>query len=515
MKLLPWFVAAAGGMVWGAQFGRDAYVLAPWLALTPLFFLLAHPRAATLAFVHGMAFWLTSIYWIAPTLAVYGHLGGALAVVCLLLLAAYLSLFQVLFVRLGRALLSAPAPLAVLGLAGLWVATEWLRGHLFSGFPWNLAGYAWIEVPAALAAASWVGVYGLSGLAAIANGGLALAWVRRDFRIGATAVLGVLCFLVLAARFSRSDSPLAFEDLADLVGRPVRVIQPNIPNQIFYDPELSAANYRGLLDLSHQACDEPGALIVWPESAAWPYLYDAEPSFQRDIAALNASGCSVLFNSAHRDEEAVSATPAGETERWFNAGYLAATDGTLSRYDKRHLVPFGEYVPFARFVPFLKRLARSAGDFVGAEELHLLPWESETIGLAICFESLFPEEVAERVRAGSTLLATITNDAWYGDTSAPWQHFRAARMRAAETRRPVVRAAVTGVSAVVADDGRVLQQLGVGERGILRAALGGSTQLTLYTRWPWLSPSLAALLALFAILTRRFVRRADRTTETS
>ncbi len=178
---------------------------------------------------------------------------------------------------------------------------------------------------------------------------------------------------------------------------------------------------------------------------------------------------------------------------------LLTRDGVAGHYDKRHLVPFGEYVPLADVFVFLQRIARSAGDYVAGDRPALLPWDRERLGPAICFEVVFPAEVAELVRAGATLLVTITNDAWYGDTSAPWQHFRAVRFRAAESRRTFLRAALTGVSAVVGPDGSVRQLLGVGEEGMLRDRVAGRSDLTPHARHPFLVPILCVAVALLAM----------------
>jgi apolipoprotein N-acyltransferase len=152
----------------------------------------------------------------------------------------------------------------------------------------------------------------------------------------------------------------------------------------------------------------------------------------------------------------------------------------------------------------MDKLARNAGDFLAAERLTLLPWGGERIGMAICYEVVYPAEVADLARAGATLLVTITNDAWYGDTAAPWQHFRAARFRAAENRRPLLRAAITGVSALVAPDGSVQAQIGVFKEGVIRGWVIGRTRLTPYARLPWLFPLLSTAVAAFAVyLSRR------------
>jgi apolipoprotein N-acyltransferase len=167
---------------------------------------------------------------------------------------------------------------------------------------------------------------------------------------------------------------------------------------------------------------------------------------------LAQSGCSVLLNTVLESEE-------GDT----NSALLISSTGKPRRYDKRHLVPFGEFVPMAGWLPFLDKLARNAGDFAAGEGPALLRWGEQEIGAAICFEIVYPAPLAEQVRHGATVIVTITNDAWYGDSSAPWQHFRAARFRAAENRRTVLRAAITGVSAIIGPDGSVQQFLGVGD----------------------------------------------------
>jgi len=257
------------------------------------------------------------------------------------------------------------------------------------------------------------------------------------------------------------------------------------------DWQRIAADQRRLLGLSRDAC-EPGALVIWPESAGWPFVYQRDAELRRVLTELTGGGCSVLFNSPHPENGA-----------YYNSAYLLTPDGGLTRYDKRHLVPFGEYVPLAGVFSFIDELARNAGALRAADAVRLLPWRGERLGVAICFEVTFPGEVAELVRAGATLLVTVTNDAWYGDTSAPWQHLAAARFRAAESRRPLLRAAITGVSAVVGAVGSQQRQLGVGERGVIAAAVAGRRDLSPYTRAPWLAPGAASLLGLFAILWSR------------
>src|SRR5947199_5919150 len=331
--------------------------------------------------------------------------------------------------------------------------------------------------------AAWMtGLYWISFLVLLTSVAVAAAVQRRRWEPAAIGLLVPLLLLPLAGRWSLRQDVLALREMPDL-GRAVRLLQPNIPNLVQFDDAAVIRNYQKVIGLSMEAC-QPGALVVWPESAAWPFLYRRDAMLDADLARLADRGCTVLFNSGW---------PVGDT--FYNSAFLVSPSGEVFRYDKRHLVPFGEYVPFRGVFGWMDKLARNAGEMRPADRTVLLPWDGEKIGMAICYEVVFPSEVAALVQQGATLLVTITNDAWYGDTSAPWQHFRAARFRAAESRRPLLRAAITGVSAWVDPDGSVREELGVNQEGIIRARVLGQRRLTPFSRCPWLVPFLCTILA--------------------
>jgi apolipoprotein N-acyltransferase len=503
---LPWLLlAAAGGVLWGLSFGRVPLGLWAWLTLAPLPLLLGHRRAASLAFLHGFAAWETGLYWIVPTLREFGGLSLPVAVTLTSILAAYLALFHAAFGWLGGPLWRRFSAgdrygLALFALPALWVALEWLRTYFLGGFPWNLAAYAWIGVPGALPLAAFLGAYGISFLVvlvAVAVAAATLRLTRRRAQPWRPLVAGLvvpLLLLPLAGRWSLRRAAAENERLAT-AGLPVALLQPNVADQAGWDPARAMRDYHKVVDMSYAAC-RPGVLVIWPESAGWPFEYRRDELLDRDLAAMVDRGCGVLFNSD---------TPAGAgDEHAYNSAWLLAPSAAPMRYDKRHLVPFGEYVPFEKVLFFAKTVARNIGQFLPAERLVLLPWRGELLGPAICYEVVFPEETAALTRAGATILVSVTNDGWYGDTAAPWQHLRAARFRAAENRRPLLRAAITGVSAVIAPDGSVRGELGVGGEGVLRALVAGEHGLTPYARWPWLPPLAATAGALAAVvLTRR------------
>ncbi len=485
----PWLLAFAGGGLWGLCFGKNPLVVVPWVALVPLLLLLGQRRTTLLGFVHGLGFWLISIPWIAPTLEHYGQLPGWLAILGLIAGSSYLALYQALFAGIGSRFWRRGGWISWLGLPALWVAIEWLRTHLFNGFPWNLAGQSWVEVPGALPLAGWVGIFGISFLVVLSNVSVAQAWATRSWRAGFVTIS--LCLVALAVGGRWSGSNIEFTDSSVLS---VRLLQPNFEIMMDWNRERVDQNYGELFSMSQRACDSPDALVIWPESAAWPYSFGRDATFRHDVERFARESCPVLLNSS-------TTSDLGD----HNSVLLVSESGLEGQYDKHLLVPFGEYVPMSRWVPFLNQIARGAGAFSPGTDVSPLTWQDQELAIAICYEITFPEEVARQVRLGSSVLVTVTNDAWYGDSSAPWQHFHAARFRAAESRRYLVRAALTGVSAIVAPDGSVEQQLGVGERGILAADLPGARGRTLYSSAPWVVPVLSFTLVGSAI----FVTRKD------
>jgi apolipoprotein N-acyltransferase len=486
----PALLAVVGGLAWGLCHSSRPLPGLAFVALVPLALLLGAPRRAGLfGWLHGIVSWSVQVAWIVPTVTTYGHLPGWLGGLALLALAAYLGLYDAVFAALGARLWRRARPLDLAALPALWVLLELLRGYLVTGFPWNLAAYAWTAVPGALPLASWVGALGVSALVLAPGLGLARSWVtgRRAPFVAGFALPAIL--LPIAARFAAPPStPGTRADLA--------IVQPATPVRPLFDPRASEEDYRRLLALTDGVC-ERDRLVIWPESAAWPRDWQDDPRLRGDVERRVERGCSLLFN-----------TPFAESGRWHNSVLLAAPGAAPERADKRHLVPFGEYVPLREALPFLGRIARTVGDFAPARGIELLDWRDQRLGAAVCYEVIFPGEVRELVAAGATALVTITNDAWYGDTAAPRQHLRAARFRAAENRRWLARAAITGISALVRPDGSLAGRIEVGEEGTIVSGFVGRDDLSPWSRSPWLVPAAALALAAAALASAATPRRS-------
>ena len=478
-------MALACGGLWALCFGREPLALAPLFGLVPLVLLTRLPGSFASGFLFGMAFWLTSLYWIPATLVTYGGVGPVLSWVLPSLLAAYLALYPAMFCAVASRFWCLGPVAVLIVLPAVWVITEWVREWAFGGFPWNPVYHAWLDVPGALPVSSWIGGYGVAFLVILLATSLALA-IRREWLVGGVGALAVVVILILGARYAPvSASPEAAR------GVPVRVLQPNTQNLVEWDRELVERNYSRLLEMSVRACDELGALLIWPESAAWPFSFERDERLRQDLLALVRRGCPVFFNSPR--------TAGADT---YNSAFLVSAEAAVAFYDKRHLVPYGEYVPFSGWLPSIDSLARAAGSFSRGDSAAPLAFGREELGVAICYEVIFPREVAVTVREGATLLVSVTNDAWYGDTTAPWQHLAGARFRAAESRRWLVRGAITGVSAIISPNGQLVRWAGVNEEATLEATLAGSTDLTPFTRAPWLVPLVCWMVLAFAIFLR-------------
>ena len=494
MRTLIWSLfALLAGALWATCFGVNGFLIAPWLGLAPLLVLLGRADSGRLALVWGLGFWMVSLHWIVPTMVTFGGLSALVTWPLFTLLAAFLAVFVVAFALLTRRAWASGRPLlAMLALAAVWGALEWVRAWFLGGFPWNLVGYAWVEVPGALETSAWIGAYGVSMLVVWANAGFARGLLDRDWRPIAWGLLVPLTILGTAWRWSERAEPV---DAWASVPLEVRVLQPDIPNQRGWDPDRSRSDYQRLIRQSLEACDRSGVLLIWPESAAWPRQLGRDLDLERDLKTLGDRGCAVLLNNAR-----------SEGEVYYNAAVLVRPDGRRPAYDKRHLVPFGEYIPFRGLLPFAEPLTRNVGEFTPGEQIDLLEFGGSKLGAAICYEVVFPGEVAATVRAGATVLVSITNDDWYGPTSAAWQHLRAARFRAAETRRTLLRAAITGVSAVIAPDGALLDYAAPGERRTLSATVEPRTDTTLYVRFAGWVPWMSILVAGFAIFLSTYGR---------
>jgi apolipoprotein N-acyltransferase len=441
--------------------------------------------AAAAGWWFGFGYFLAGLYWVGAAFLVDAKTFGWLMPFAVVALPAGLALFTAFGFALARLMWTRGA-LRILMLAAALTLAEWLRGHVLTGFPWNTYGYA-LTTPLALAQA--VALFGVWGLTFIAVAAFASPAVLADERVdtrqpwiypaAAVAVLAALGFYGVARL---AATPTAFVDAVHL-----RIMQPNLPQDDKFNYSAKQQVMQRYLALSDRATS-PGTsgvreatLLIWPESA-FPFFLSREPDALAQIAALIHDG-PVLITGAARPAET---TPGGRTTHAYNSVYVIDHDGSiLSVYDKLHLVPFGEYLPFQRLLERLgfMQLTKVQGGFLSGSRRRAMtvPGAPSFLPL-ICYEIVFPHDIVPRGERAGWML-NLTNDGWFGITAGPYQHFQQARVRAIEEGLSLVRAANTGISAVVDPVGRITASLPLGIEGVLDAPLPKSLGPTPYSRF--------------------------------
>ncbi len=390
--------------------------------------------------------------------------------------------------------------------AAAWVSLEYLQTILPFGFPWSLLGYAAGRSATMMQAADLAGVWGLSFLAVFVNVVVAqLLVVRRtalrSAAVAASAVVLVAIYGVVLLSGAPALGATGGADQGSEGALRVAAVQGNVEQGRVWDPQALRSILDTHVSLSERAVDDEVDMIVWSESSV-PIRggLQGDASTRAMLAQFaRRNGTTVVVGSPH-----FGLSPDGDP--WVtNAAFLVRADGEWSgRYDKVHLVPWGEYVPLNWLFRFVAPLVDAIAGFRRGDRDQAL-FADETAGvppiaLAICYEIVFPDHVRRQVARGATFITTITNDAWFGDTFAPYQHFAMARMRAVETRRYLVRAANTGLSGMVDAWGRVLTRTPLNEIALAEATIQPRSGMTLYVRWGDLLPRLCVVLAVVGYL---------------
>jgi apolipoprotein N-acyltransferase len=460
--------------------------------------------AAAVGWWFGFGYFLAGLYWIGFAFLVDADVFGWLLPFAVLGLPAGLALFTALGTALARMLWTRGA-LRVLTLAVCLTAVEWLRGHVLTGFPWNAFGYA-LTSPLILAqSAALVGIWSLTLFAVFLFASPAvLADDHIDTRRRFLPLVGGL--VILAAMAVYGGVRLAQAPTSYVPGVRLRIMQPNLSQDAKFNYAAKPSVMRKYLELSERATSPQSAGVkdvthlIWPE-AAFPFFLVREPDALAQIADLLPPG-TVLITGAVR--------PAGggadDGVRAYNSIYVIDHDGSLlATYDKLHLVPFGEYLPFQDTLESLglMQLTQVRGGFIAGERRRPLsvPRAPSVLPL-ICYEIIFPGEVSSRA-ARPGWIVNLTNDGWFGNSSGPYQHFQQAQVRAIEEGLPVVRAANTGISAIIDPLGRIEAALPLGSEGVLDGRLPRAIPATPYVRWGDLPSGAAFVAALIVILRRR------------
>ena len=516
-----WLLAVASGLLQVLIFPRPNLYWLCWIALAPLMYALLRAREADatellngesnsflvparagqgflLGWASGTVFYFGTCYWVYSVMHSYGGLSPAVSFLLLILFSLYIGLHHGIFGALmavaGRSRAGFSRKTLLLA-PFLWVAVELLRAYLMS-FPWTLLGTSQIDNLPLTRLASLTGVYGVSFEIALVNTVFAAAMLvhrkRRMPLLGAALAGAVALQSTVLVRVEPSE-----------VEAHATLVQQNVP----IERQWRYQGYQRLLDELSAVSQAPQAgkdasvapLIVWPESPA-PFETD-DRLFQASTAALARRQRSWLLVGATAVQPAAK---LGETEQVYNSALLVAPSGAVAqRYDKVHLVPWGEYVPFAWAFGFAKALTHEVGEYTssGGERIPL-EVGSHRYGVFICYESVFPHEVRQFAERGAEVFVNISNDEWFGDSGAPWQGLNMARMRAVENHRWLLRCTNNGITAAIDPLGRVVAVAARNQRVALDAPYGLLNDTTLYTRYGDWFPILCAIISITGLLWR-------------
>jgi len=492
-RSLQYVLATVSGLLFALSFPKYGHPALAWIALAPLLVALQQTtpwRAFLLGLLTGVVYFSGTLYWITGVMVRYGDLQTWVAVLVNGSLVAYLAFFPALFAFVVRRATIAHGPRMLAAAPVVWVATELGRNYPFGGFPWVLLGYSQVTVLPIAQLASLFGVHGVSMLVASVSAALAM-YATGPARAGRHVPVGhpfrgaarfAPIAIVLAVVFgvavwgARRAASAGLTRAGDAIR--VGLIQGNVTLEERMDRARRMPIFDTYLAMTRQAIREGASFVIWPE-AATPFAFENDPVSAGRIRTLAAQAHVPILLGSDQIEPGAKGLPTN----YYNSAFMVRADGTTAgAYRKMHLVPFGEYVPAKRLFFFAAPLVENVSDFSAGETATILPVDSHNVSTSICYEVVYPDLVRQFVVAGSEMLTTITNDAWFGRTSAPYQHFEQASMRAIEEGRYLVRSANTGISGIVDPYGRVLARTEIFQPAVLVGEARFLTETTFYTR---------------------------------
>jgi apolipoprotein N-acyltransferase len=475
--------AAASGLLLAATFPTVGLWPLAWFALVPLFLALKHQTLKNgflIGGTAGLVFFAGTVYWVTNSVHFYGNVPLIPASLITLLLCAYLALYPAFFGLCVSHLQRHRQHTLFLAAPAIWTALELARTYVFSGFPWALLGYSQHTFLPVIQISDVTGVYGVSFLIVFVNAGVSeiVLGKRRFMPVVVAASVTLLVVGYGYFRLHTTEQP---------GGLKISVIQGNIEQDKKWDPAYQQQTIAAYKRLTVLALAQHPDLVIWPETST-PFYYDGQDPREQQLSAdlrafVKANQVPLLFGS-----------PTYEIRRprnvlLRNSAFLLNGDGELAaKYDKFHLVPFGEYVPLKSVLFFVEKMVQAIGDFTTGTDFTVMavktgrssPVETN-ISTVICYEIIFPDLVRRFVDRGAGIITTITNDAWFGKTSAPYQHFSMAVFRAVENRVPVARAANTGVSGFVDSRGRIIAASPIFTEAYMTKTLKPGVTKTFYT----------------------------------
>jgi len=497
-SVLPYGLALLSGALLALSFPKSEFYLFAWVAFSPLLFAIrkqSSKKSFLLGWISGLCFYSPTLSWLSTTIRDFGGLPSPTAIGINFLLVAYLALYTGLFCAL-LSLVSEDRRQALLLLApALWVTLEYTKGHLLTGFPWVSLAYSQYRNLSMIQIADFGSIYSVSFVIVLFNSAFYLFIENRRSKKPVFLVLFVLLLTFSYGKFRLSQRATGSESVS------IAVIQGNIGQTEKWDREFQEVTIEKYLRLSETTLQKDQNirpdLILWPESAL-PFIFGTETAHEKSLFDfVKKEQIDLLVGAPSMN------SPPGKAANisLFNSAFLINPDkGIAARYDKIHLVPFGEYVPFADLFFFVKKIVSGISDFSPGSTTLVMSTGESRIGVAICYEVIFPELVRQFVKNGAGIMTTITNDAWFGQSAAPYQHFSMLVFRAIENRVPFARAANTGISGFIDAQGRVISQSKLDVEASLTESLIPGKKKTFYTLYGDLFVVLCAMIAAIFLL---------------
>ncbi|MFH1201690.1 MAG: apolipoprotein N-acyltransferase [Candidatus Omnitrophota bacterium] len=433
-----------------------------WFGFVPLFLAIenkSRKRVFLFSYLAGIVFWLGIIHWLV-------HVTAAGMILLVLYLALYFGIFGLIFSAVRCRLYT----IHLLFIPSAWVILEYMRSYFLTGFPWTLLGHSQYLNLGVIQIADLGGAWCVSFLVVLINVGIYSAIRKRPKNL----LISLLCLVVALGygyyKIYEGRKTLLRQGFVGQVKDPtsprlrragegrikVSIIQPNIPQQLKWsEPSRDFIRTR-LLELTQDAVRQNPDLIIWPESAIPDYLEtQMGTDLKKGLAQIKDDNLGYLFSLAKKIKTPILlGLVSVEGNNYFNSAILVSQEGSIvKRYDKIHLVPFGEYIPLRKALPFLETVV-PIGDFTAGKHYTVFPYPVKS-SVLICFEDIFPEISRRFAQKGADLLINVTNDAWFSDTSAPYQHLASSIFRAVENRLPLVRSANTGISCFIDSSGKI------------------------------------------------------------
>lgn len=460
-------LSICSGILLVLSFPKFNFSILAWIGLVPLMAGIECEsilRSFWLGFLSGIVFFLGTLYWIVNTMVNYGHINIFLSYLLLILLSLYLSLYFGMFCYILTAISRHDPILKGVFAPFIWVSLEYIRSRFLTGFPWASLGYSQFNSLKIIQISDITGIYGVSFLIVMVNA--AVSYVIENFnnrggerillskrRAGLNPRPVIISVMILSLCYIygllRIDENISLENYAKPVS--VKVVQGNIDQDQKWDKKYQTEVFNTYKDMTlKNMSNKRTDLVVWPETALPFYFYNDEKR-QQDMLDLASMVDTYIFFGSPR-----YTLINMDKVNMFNSAFLISPEQDIKGvYDKIHLVPFGEYVPFRKLLWFVDKMVEGIGDFVQGKELKVFAIPKARFSSLICFEVIFPNLVRKFVKRGAQFLVNITNDAWFGRSAASYQHISMVAFRAVENRVPIIRAANTGISAIITPYGRI------------------------------------------------------------